>query len=539
MVPTHRAWWLFAAVAALVFAVFGWIANMSISLERSEHQVRVAAERENRVRLALWQMDSALADAVAREAARPVDDYMPRIPATAPATQGAVAFADSPAWVRRCFQIEPNGRVSSPLGGAAAVNLQQVGELITWESARNTLARVSPVRAAARPSEFSQRANVANLAQNQFGANVLNSLPNAGDVELTALVPVWCRSTAGADELFWIRRVRVGAAQRIQGFWADWPALERWLLASAGDLAVGSRLLPAGPPGDEPSGRRLAGVPAILEPAWSPADLGMPFWTPSRVTLAVGGFAVIGAMAAVALVLRAALALAERRGQFVSAVTHELRTPLTTFRMYSEMLAEGMVPDEQTRREYLGTLTREAQRLADVVERILLYARVERSRAVATREKLAVADLLEKVRTRLEQRAAESRMQLCVDPGEAAQVVVSVDVQACEQILFNLVDNSCKYANAASDRRLEIGAKAGGRFVQVHCRDHGPGISATDARRIFSPFRRGARELDHSTPGIGLGLTLARGLARELGGDLKVERRTPEGAAFVLTLPCA
>ncbi len=76
------------------------------------------------------------------------------------------------------------------------------------------------------------------------------------------------------------------------------------------------------------------------------------------------------------MMLRGVLALSERRASFVSAVTHELRSPLTTFRMYAEMLAEGMVRDEQQRDRYLSTLRQEADRLSHLVDNVLQYARL-------------------------------------------------------------------------------------------------------------------------------------------------------------------
>ncbi len=77
--------------------------------------------------------------------------------------------------------------------------------------------------------------------------------------------------------------------------------------------------------------------------------------------------------------------LSERRRIFVSAVTHELRTPLTTFRLYTDMLADGMVSGEEKRRSYLERLRGEAQRLSHLVENVLFYARLESGRAGAVR----------------------------------------------------------------------------------------------------------------------------------------------------------
>ena len=79
---------------------------------------------------------------------------------------------------------------------------------------------------------------------------------------------------------------------------------------------------------------------------------------------------------------------------FVSAVTHELRTPLTTFRLYSEMLASGMVQDETQKKNYLGTLEAEAGRLSHLVENVLAYARIERGSARAQVESVSIGDVL-------------------------------------------------------------------------------------------------------------------------------------------------
>ena len=79
--------------------------------------------------------------------------------------------------------------------------------------------------------------------------------------------------------------------------------------------------------------------------------------------------------------------------------------------------------------------------------------------------------------------------------------------------------------------RVEDGALA------LCVRDHGPGVSPEHAKAIFNPFDRGARGRGDSTPGVGLGLALARGLARDLGGDLVLDPSSPDGACFKLTLP--
>jgi signal transduction histidine kinase len=247
---------------------------------------------------------------------------------------------------------------------------------------------------------------------------------------------------------------------------------------------------------------------------------------------------VLVAGAAVAVMVMGVVSLSERRGAFVSAVTHELRTPLTTFRMYSEMLAEGMVADEAKRRRYLDTLCAEGSRLSHLVENVLSYARLERGRHRGHTETVPVGDLLERMRERLARRAEQAGLSLVVDAGAAADIPLEVDVSAVEQILFNLVDNAAKYAAGAADKRIEILASRVGRQVAVRVRDHGPGIARAEAKRLFRPFRKSAQHAAESAPGVGLGLALSRRLAGQMGGGLRVcPSHDGDGACLELLLP--
>ena len=152
---------------------------------------------------------------------------------------------------------------------------------------------------------------------------------------------------------------------------------------------------------------------------WYPgsiADEPEPAWSPVRLSLLIAWACLALAAAAVALVLHGALALSERRGTFVSAVTHELRTPLTTFRLYTEMLDEGMVAGPDSQRSYLRTLRAEADRLGHLVENVLSFARLERGRAADGREVVAPAALLDRLVPRLALRAQQAGMELVVGP---------------------------------------------------------------------------------------------------------------------------
>jgi signal transduction histidine kinase len=585
---TTRGWWAFAASAALVLAALGGITHVSLRLESREMAARAEARRQEVLRLALWRMDSALSPVVAREAARPWFHYSPFYKedlafnrALSNVQRGEVLvpsplLAEETEFFRIHFQLAADGTLISPQAPAGAhctvavsnefttpeaVSsrrglLERLGALVSFAELSGALERAERQAGAAGrakaaeevPPQFQspQKWTADEFAVRQQAAGRAAKSPSQlreersspqGEVQQGAFLPLWLEGEAGSPELLFVRRVSAGERRSIQGVWTDWPKLERFLLDEVTDLLPAAALRPAPPGAAPPDGRLLANVPAVLEPSpllGEPPAAGM---TPPRLMLLLAWAAILAAVAAVGGVLGKSMDLGERRGQFVSAVTHELRTPLTTFRLYSQMLADGMVAGEESRKEYLATLKSEAERLSRVVENVLLYARVEENRRTARRERIDGAELIERALLKPREFAAASRRELTADLEAARGVLVEADPQAVEQVLLNLVDNSCKYAGGAEDLRLHVEARRAAGRLEVLYSDHGPGIPRGEEERVFSAFQRARREQSGAIPGIGLGLTLARGLARQLGGDLELVRSARAGAAFLLTLP--
>ncbi len=396
-----------------------------------------------------------------------------------------------------------------------------------------------PPAATPAPAERMAEAASSSLVDATFGAFVEG-------VELGPFTPSWIPIGAGGSstghELLLIRAVRAEGSTASQGIWVDWGALERELRVRIADLLPQATLHPALSPASESNtNRRLASIPVELAPGLTGTMLAgfVPAWSPMRTTLVLAWLAVLLAILVIAFVLRAATDLAERRGRFVSAVTHELRTPLTTFCLYSQMLADGMVPEGEARREYLSTLKSESGRLAGIVESVLEYARLGRRPAAPQRARLSAADLVDRLEPVLRRRTDQCAMDLVIDaPREAlASATLLTDPGTVERILVNLVDNACKYAADATTRRVDLAVRAENGSVRLIVSDHGPGIREAERARVFRPFYRGHDHAHGSTPGLGLGLALARGLAEQLNGRLELTRAAP--AEFTLTLPTA
>jgi len=349
-----------------------------------------------------------------------------------------------------------------------------------------------------------------------------------------AMKPIWI-----GEELLLARRIAVNGKDYLQGCWLNWSEIRQWLLEEIEDLFPAASLERVEQPPGDSALRMLAALPVRLVPGESPSQPSGGL-SPIRGSLIVAWACVVLAGAAVGALLFGAVSLSERRGAFVSAVTHELRTPLTTFRMYSEMLAEGMLKDEEKRRQYLRTLCVEADRLSHLVENVLSYARLERGRARGAVETVSLGAVADRAKARLADRARQAGMELVLsgdDEAEATQV--RADLSAVEQILLNLVDNACKYAPGADDRRIHLEASRSGNAGEIRIRDHGKGLRRSEARRLFLPFSKSAKDAANSAPGVGLGLALSRRLARAMGGDLRIDDHPEGGACFVLSLPTA
>ncbi len=354
------------------------------------------------------------------------------------------------------------------------------------------------------------------------------------------LIPLWVadESEINGFALLYMRRVTIDQNQTYQGFLANWTSIRNSLILETEDLLQSPVLRPIVDASlqDDRSGMLLTTIPVALNTA-TPTPRPPSLLSPARVTLGGAWLMVVVAIIMVGVTLHSSITLGEKRSRFASAVTHELRTPLTTFRMYSEMLADDMITDTTQRKEYLNTLKSESDRLSRLVENVLTYARLEEGRAVNRPQETRVPELLHWLDPPLQNRVGEAGMSLSIENTVSPDLTVKIDREAVSQILFNLVDNACKYAADATNRVIHILVTETTSALLFRTRDHGPGVTSAVAGSIFSPFDRGDRDSADPASGIGLGLALSRGLARDLGGNLTLETNPDSGACFVLELP--
>jgi signal transduction histidine kinase len=232
--------------------------------------------------------------------------------------------------------------------------------------------------------------------------------------------------------------------------------------------------------------------------------------------------------------LRRHLTLARQKTNFVSNVSHELKTPLTSIRIFSEMLANDRVQDPEKRRQFLNIITAETARLTRLTNNVLDFALLERGERpyhlascdlgeLVTRTVAAYRPHLESLGFKFETRITGSPLPVQADPDALAQV------------LLNLLSNAEKYSG---DRReIEVEVSRSGDEAEIQVLDRGAGVPAGKEEKIFEQFFRANDSLASGIQGSGLGLTLARQIARTHGGDVRYAPREGGGSCFTLRLP--
>lgn len=222
------------------------------------------------------------------------------------------------------------------------------------------------------------------------------------------------------------------------------------------------------------------------------------------------------------------------RATFISTVAHELRTPLTGLRGYLELILAGQVTDPAVEREFLERGRSIVGSMGDLVGDLLELSRLESGTLGLEREPFSVAEAGNQVAAGLLPIAIERGVHLTSALPPRLRVALG-DRRRVEQVLTNLVANALKFTPA--EGHVEIAGRIEGQVAILTIRDDGAGIPMDDRVRIFERFHRMAGH--ERITGTGLGLPIARDLARRMDGDLDVASVPGAGSAFVLVLPGA
>jgi len=219
------------------------------------------------------------------------------------------------------------------------------------------------------------------------------------------------------------------------------------------------------------------------------------------------------------------------RNSLLSAISHDLRTPLTRITGAAGILVERETSlDTEERNDFKKAILDEAERMSELMSKILDMARITTGKIVLQREWNAVEEVVGGTLARLD-KALEDRPVNIRLPDDLP--LVWMDAVLVQQVLTNLVENAIKYTPPGSP--IDISASAQSSALRLDVADRGPGIPAGLENRLFEKFFR--LEAESPQTGMGLGLSLCRAIAEAHGGSMSAANRPGGGAVFMLGLP--
>ena len=221
-----------------------------------------------------------------------------------------------------------------------------------------------------------------------------------------------------------------------------------------------------------------------------------------------------------------------RKDEFLAMLSHELRNPLAAARNAVHLLTT-IPADDAGRRRWLDVVDRQTGNLVRIVDDLLDVTRITRGRVELRRAPVDLREIVDRAVSATW--APLSSHRLTVDLGDAP-LAVDGDPVRLEQVLVNLLVNAAKYTPAGGD--VSVAAVRGDGRVTLTVRDTGSGIEAERLERVFEIFDQGACDLARTQGGLGIGLTIVRGLVELHGGRVAAASAGPgKGSAFVVTLP--
>jgi two-component system OmpR family sensor kinase len=217
--------------------------------------------------------------------------------------------------------------------------------------------------------------------------------------------------------------------------------------------------------------------------------------------------------------------------QFVADASHELRTPLTAIRGFAELHRQGAVEGVEKTKELIGRIEKESIRMGSLVEDLLLLARMDEARPVAS-EPVDLSHVVSECIASAQAAGPDHPITSKIDP----EIFVLGDNKRIHQAVANLLANARTHTPSGSKIRVTV--LSGKDDIRVSVSDEGPGLSAADQERIFERFFRADPSRQRSSgEGSGLGLSIVDAIMKLHGGSVSVESEEGRGATFTLTFP--
>ena len=223
------------------------------------------------------------------------------------------------------------------------------------------------------------------------------------------------------------------------------------------------------------------------------------------------------------------------KSEFINNMTHEIKTPLATVSLACEMLRDETISnDEESRKNFLGIINDENQRLRVLVDTILQSAKMSKKTFRINPKEVDVHQIIEKV-TQSFNLTLANRDGILVKRLEASPSVIVADEMHLTNLIFNLIDNGIKYSPNAP--QITIATKVTDGHFLLSISDEGIGISKEDQRHVFEKFYRVSTGDIHNVKGFGIGLNYVAQVVKLHQGHITLESELGKGSTFTVSFP--
>ena len=214
--------------------------------------------------------------------------------------------------------------------------------------------------------------------------------------------------------------------------------------------------------------------------------------------------------------------------ELITNISHQTKTPLTNIMMYSELLGEKA---DGELKEYAEEIHSQSRKLEDLITALVKMSRLETGIFRLQPETNSLMTVLKRAYDQALPKAKHKNIELILSEGTDAKA--NIDLKWTTEAVFNIIDNAIKYSGEGTSIKLKINTFE--MFSSISVEDHGIGIEEDEIPKLFARFYRSRQVSDNE--GIGVGLYLARQLAEEQGGYIKVKSAPGKGSTFELFLP--
>lgn len=220
------------------------------------------------------------------------------------------------------------------------------------------------------------------------------------------------------------------------------------------------------------------------------------------------------------------------RQEFFSNASHELKTPITSIKGYAELLDQGFVKDEDTKKDFMARILKEIDNMTNLINDILMISRLETKEAHVTFSMVRINPLVDEIFESLEPIAAQYQVVL---EKECEPITIETGAKQLRELLMNLINNGIMYNHPGGKVKVYIFQEEDDLVIRVS--DDGMGISPVDQERVFQRFYRVDKGRSKKMGGTGLGLSIVKHIIEFYNGSISLDSEVGKGSTFLVHIP--